>query len=111
MPYTEATILELLRKPAVVNNGVPHRMMQDAEFGGYLFPKGTVVISNIFWVHNDPKIWGDPENFRPERFLSKDETKVVKHDALVPFSLGKRQVFVKVMIPIIYLILDVTING
>jgi len=35
-------------------------------------------------------VWGDPENFRPERFLSKDGTQVERHESLIPFSVGKR---------------------
>jgi cytochrome P450 len=36
----------------------------------------------------DPKIWGDPENFRPERFLDESGS-LLKQNALVPFGLGK----------------------
>jgi len=91
LPYTEAVIMETLRRTSVVNNGVPHRMLQDAVINGYFFPKNATIMSNIYKVHNDPKIWGDPENFRPERFLSPDGTKIIKHDAYIPFSVGKRQ--------------------
>ena len=28
--------------------------------------------------------------FRPERFLSKDEKSVQKHESLIPFSIGRR---------------------
>ena len=30
------------------------------------------IIANIWYIHHDPKIWGDPWNFRPERFLNED---------------------------------------
>lgn len=36
----------------------------------------------------DPEIWGDPENFRPERFISKDGT-FKKDEHLMPFGYGK----------------------
>ena len=67
-------------------------MLQDAVINGYFFPKNTTVISNIYRVHNNPKVWGDPENFRPERFLSEDGKKIVKNENLIPFSAGKRVV-------------------
>lgn len=38
----------------------------------------------------DPGIWGDPDVFRPERFLSPDGTSVLRHEALLPFSTGRR---------------------
>lgn len=34
------------------------------------------------------EIWGDPEVFRPERFLN-NERKLILHDSLIPFGLGK----------------------
>lgn len=84
--------MELLRKSAISTVGIPHKMTKDVVYQGFLFPKDTTVISYIYRVLRDPNVWGDPENFRPERFLSPDGTKVVKHDALIPFSIGKRQV-------------------
>ena len=65
--------------------------MADTTFHGYEIKKDTMVIANIYSVHFDPKTWGDPENFRPERFLSKDEKTVIRNEALIPFSFGKRQ--------------------
>jgi len=91
LPYTEAFIMELLRISSVVSYGVPHAVTQDVEFHGYQIPKGTSVYASIYSTHYDPEVWGDPENFRPERFLSSDGLKVVKHESLIPFSAGKRQ--------------------
>jgi len=34
----------------------------------------------------DPKIWKDPENFRPERFLDQDNK--IKNDKVIAFGLG-----------------------
>lgn len=84
--------MEILRRTAVVNIGVPHRMLQDAVINGYFLPKNATVISNIFSVHNNLKTWGDPENFRPERFISEDGTKIVRPEEFIPFSSGKRVV-------------------
>ena len=65
--------------------------MGNTTFRGYDIKKGTTVIANIYSVHFDQKTWGDPENFRPERFLSTDGKTVIRNDALIPFSIGKRQ--------------------
>ena len=35
------------------------------------------------------KIWGDPENFRPERFLD-EHGNIIKREELIPFSIGRR---------------------
>jgi cytochrome P450 len=90
MPYTEAFIMEILRISSIIPLGVGHSTMEDFTFHGYDIPKGTQILSNIFAVHHDPKIWGDPEIFRPERFLKKDGRTVEKNDNLIPFSTGKR---------------------
>jgi cytochrome P450 len=43
---------------------------------------------NLAHIHMDSRIWGDPENFRPERFLDESGS-LLKHSALVPFGLGR----------------------
>jgi len=36
----------------------------------------------------DKDEWGDPEIFRPERFLDESGIQVVGRDRIMPFSLG-----------------------
>lgn len=91
MPYTEAVIYEVLRRSTLVPIGVFHRALETKEFHGYVIPKGAWVIPNLWSVHMNPEIWGDPESFRPERFISLDGKSVIKHEALIPFQYGKRQ--------------------
>ena len=90
MPYLEATIHEVLRFSSLVPLGVAHRALEDVQFHGYTIPKGTTVIGNIYKGNNEKSVWGDPENFRPERFLSKDGKSLVHYDAWMPFAVGKR---------------------
>jgi len=90
MPYTEAVIMEVLRKSSIVPLGVFHTPLADKEFHGYEIKKGTWIVANLYGIHHNPNIWGDPETFRPERFLSKDGTRVEKNEALMPFLVGKR---------------------
>ncbi|XP_046395022.1 methyl farnesoate epoxidase-like isoform X2 [Ischnura elegans] len=92
LPYVEATLHEVLRLSSVAPLAVPHSPLyaeKDVEFRGYIIPKKSRVILNLYAVHHDPKIWGDPHNFRPERFLD-DNGRVTKHEALIPFGAGKR---------------------
>jgi len=91
MSYTEALLAETLRFSSIVPQGVQHRAVKDQEFKGYMIPKDTVITPNLYHIHHDPLVWGDPETFRPERFLSQDGKSFKKHDALLPFSIGRRQ--------------------
>jgi cytochrome P450 len=91
MPYTEAVMLEVFRMSSLVPLGVPHRAMEDTEFHGYKIPSGTIVFANLYAHHYDEKIWGDPETFRPTRFLTEDGKAIAKgHPPIAPFSVGKR---------------------
>ncbi|KAL3870410.1 hypothetical protein ACJMK2_038478 [Sinanodonta woodiana] len=72
MSYTEAVILEALRYISPVPISAPHRAMEEVELEGYTIPKDSLVIMNIWTIHHDPSIWGDPWIFRPERFLDEN---------------------------------------
>ena len=74
MPYLRATILETLRYFTVTPLGAAiHVAREDTELKGYgAIPKGTAFIINTWSLHHDKAFWGDPENFRPERFLDED---------------------------------------
>ncbi|MEZ0357288.1 cytochrome P450 [Mycobacterium sp. ENV421] len=42
---------------------VPRAALEDAEFGGYLFPAGTFVFANTFAANRDPAIYDDADRF------------------------------------------------
>ncbi len=42
---------------------VPRAAVEDAEFGGYLFPAGTFVFANSFAANRDPAIYEDADRF------------------------------------------------
>ena len=87
MTYTEAVIMESLRMDTTFWLLIPHFTADDVDILGYRIPKNTTVIPNIFAVHMDPELWGDPENFRPERFIDEDGC-IVRPDYYIPYSAG-----------------------
>lgn len=92
MPYTEAIILETSRLASVIPLGVFHAPIKDMHFHNYFIPKGTWIWCNQYAVHRDTHVWKDPDEFKPERFLSKDGQSVVRsHESYMPFSVGKRE--------------------
>ncbi|GBN99748.1 Cytochrome P450 2U1 [Araneus ventricosus] len=91
MPYTAATIMELMRWRTIVPINVLRYTLFDTELNGYYIPKNSYVLANLWSIHHNPKYWGkDAEEFKPERFLSDDRKKVIKSDYFIPFSIGKR---------------------
>lgn len=90
MPYTEATLREIMRFETLVPSSVPHRAIRDTTLGGFHVPKDTIVLAGLFSLHNSKDVWGDPENFRPERFLSASGKLDLKKDFSLPFGAGRR---------------------
>jgi len=89
MPYTDATILEISRMASLAPVNAVHSTLEDVNLGGYLIPKDTPIFTNLWAVHHDEKLFPDPFSFRPERFIN-EQGQFVKHEAVIPFSLGKR---------------------
>ena len=88
MPYFGATISEVLRKGNIVPFSAQRGLACDVEFQGYVIPRGAIVFPYLRSALEDAEVWGDPENFRPERFIGPDG-KAKQEDELIPFSLGK----------------------
>ncbi|KAK7101305.1 cytochrome P450 2J1-like [Littorina saxatilis] len=89
LQYLEATIMEVLRRADIVPTAVPHGLAHDVMFRGYVIPKDAIVLPYLDSVLNDPEVWGDPDNFRPERFMGPDG-KVTKPEEFIPFGIGRR---------------------
>ncbi|CAG2056945.1 unnamed protein product, partial [Timema podura] len=87
LPYMEAVIREALRKVTIIPLSVVKKCTEDTYFQGYFIPKDTMVVPNLWAAHMDPEFWGDPENFRPERFLDEQG---LKKDLTLAFGGGKR---------------------
>ena len=89
LPYTESVIMETMRFSSLVPM-VAHTATENVTLAGHYIPKDTGVFANLYAIHHSAEIWGDPENFRPERFLEKDGSCSGKHEYLIPFAVGKR---------------------
>ncbi|KAK6965388.1 cytochrome P450 2U1-like isoform X1 [Biomphalaria glabrata] len=89
LKYLTAVIMEVQRKASIVPLSLPHLCNKDTTLAGYNIPKGTIVMPNLDAIHASKEIWGDPENFRPERFLDA-KGNIIKREELMPFSIGRR---------------------
>ncbi|XVF87699.1 hypothetical protein PTKIN_Ptkin18bG0141600 [Pterospermum kingtungense] len=94
MAYLEAVVKETFRRHPPGHFLLSHAAVKDTELGGYTIPAGVHVEFYTAWITENPEIWSDPGEFRPERFLHGDGvgvdvtgTRAVK---LVPFGAGRR---------------------
>ncbi|CAK1553250.1 unnamed protein product [Leptosia nina] len=74
MPYTEATILEVLRYSS--SPIVPHVATENAAVSGFGVEKGTIVFINNYELNTSTKYWNEPEKFDPTRFLERSKVRV-----------------------------------
>ncbi|KAK7503047.1 hypothetical protein BaRGS_00005673, partial [Batillaria attramentaria] len=89
MTYLEATIMEVLRIADIVPMSLPHSTSCDVTLAGYTIPKDAFIMPNLDSVLQDPEVWGDPDKFRPDRFIGPDG-KIIRPDEFIPFSVGRR---------------------
>ncbi|KAH6810248.1 hypothetical protein C2S51_024010 [Perilla frutescens var. frutescens] len=91
--YLEAVVKETLRLyPAVPIIGF-HSASEDCTLShGYHVPSGTRLLVNIWKIQRDEKIWPEPLEFRPERFMTshKDIDMRGQNFELIPFGSGRR---------------------
>ncbi|XP_076979897.1 cytochrome P450 1A2 isoform X2 [Tamandua tetradactyla] len=78
LPYLEAFILETFRHSSFVPFTIPHSTTRDTTLNGFYIPKGRCIFINQWQVNHDQKQWGDPYEFRPERFLTAEGTSINK---------------------------------
>ncbi|KAJ5215067.1 cytochrome P450 monooxygenase [Penicillium chermesinum] len=65
---------------------------QDAVLpGGYLIPKGSIVIACFPSLHKNPAHWENPQRFDPDRWAQQDfATQMARQGSYTPFAAGAR---------------------
>ncbi|CAG8626273.1 2939_t:CDS:2, partial [Paraglomus occultum] len=87
LDYLEAVLKEASRfYPALPIN---HRIAsQDDEIGGYKWKAGTQFMIDVIGIQNHRAHWSNPEEFKPERFLS--QSKDIVPNSIQTFGGGLR---------------------
>ncbi|CAO3700532.1 unnamed protein product [Rhizopus microsporus] len=67
-PYTICVQKEMIRYRPATSYGIPHVASEDIVAGGYLIPKGAVLISSMNAMHMNENIYENANSFDPERF-------------------------------------------
>ena len=86
--YTQQVIMEALRlyPPVWV---LTRRCVHAQRLAGYQAPAGTDVFMSPYVVQRDPRLWPEPDEFRPERF-APGAASAAHRFAYFPFSAGPR---------------------
>jgi len=71
--------------------GIPRFAARDISIlnGKYVIPTGTVVLGHIQQIIRDPKVFTNPDEFNPSRFLN-EKGEFVKNNQNIVFGTGKR---------------------
>ncbi|GLJ31910.1 hypothetical protein SUGI_0642290 [Cryptomeria japonica] len=93
LPYLHAVVKEILRLYPAGPLMIPHRAATSCEIEGFVIPKDTQVMVNVWAMGRDPNVWKEPSKFMPERFLEGEGAKMEfkgQDFEFIPFGAGRR---------------------
>ncbi|XP_066264889.1 cytochrome P450 2D4-like [Branchiostoma lanceolatum] len=89
LPYTAATLAEVMRIKPIAALSVPRAASRDTTLNGYNIPQKIYILANLLSVHMDARLFPEPSKFKPERFLDQGGS-YIQHEAFIPFGIGHR---------------------
>ncbi|CAL9158095.1 cytochrome P450 77A2-like [Musa acuminata AAA Group] len=93
MPYLQAFVKELLRKHPPTYFSLTHAAVEPAKLGGYDIPPDANLELFLLTIAEDPRLWSNPLEFNPDRFITGGETADITGSAgikMIPFGAGRR---------------------
>nr|AKH61558.1 CYP76AD3/P450 tyrosinase fusion protein [Expression vector pWCD2111] len=90
MPYLQAIIKETLRLHPPTVFLLPRKAITNVKLYGYIVPKNAQILVNLWAIGRDPKVWKNPNEFLPDRFLNSDIDVKGRDFGLLPFGAGRR---------------------
>ncbi|KAL5210965.1 hypothetical protein ABZP36_006588 [Zizania latifolia] len=90
LDYLQAVVKETFRLHPPAPLLLPHRAETTKNIGGYTVPKGARILVNVWVIGRDSKVWCEPNEFMPERFLQREVDFNGHNFDLVPFGSGRR---------------------
>ncbi|KAH7884146.1 cytochrome P450 [Phlebopus sp. FC_14] len=94
LPQIQAFMLECLRWRPVTTLGFAHRALTDIPYVSFdmrdfCIPEGAIVFGNHWAISRDPKVYPNPSQFDPQRWLNADGQ--IRDDLKFPsFGFGRR---------------------
>ncbi|PVF96201.1 cytochrome P450 [Serendipita vermifera] len=92
LPYLDAAWKESMRLNPSSPLGVPHQSAADDMYKGMYLPKDTMFMTNIGYMARDPRIWDEPDTYKPERWLKEYNPKADSLPSIydIVFGFGRR---------------------
>lgn len=90
LPYISAIVEEIFRWRPAGPEGVPHLNREESIYNGYIIPKGSVIVPNVWTISREEAVFGsNPDDFIPDRWL-EDDGKTLKTLPTAVFGFGRR---------------------
>uniref|UniRef100_A0A803LV91 Cytochrome P450 n=2 Tax=Chenopodium quinoa TaxID=63459 RepID=A0A803LV91_CHEQI len=90
LEYFKAVVKESFRLHPAAPLLVPRETLQNCTIEGFDIPSKTLLYVNVWATGRDPKIWKDPDLFKPERFMKSSINFLGQDFELIPFGAGRR---------------------
>ncbi|CAH8359128.1 unnamed protein product [Eruca vesicaria subsp. sativa] len=88
--YFKLVVKETFRLHPAAPLLLPRETMSDIKIQGYDIPAKTQMIINIYSIARDPKLWTNPDEFNPDRFLESSIDYKGLNFEMLPFGSGRR---------------------
>nr|ADK56126.1 putative flavonoid 3'-hydroxylase [Coreopsis grandiflora] len=94
LTFLQAIVKETFRLHPSTPLSLPRIASESCEINGYNIPKGSTLLVNVWAIARDPKMWTNPLQFQPARFMpggEKPNADVKGNDfEVIPFGAGRR---------------------
>ncbi|EFZ02936.1 cytochrome P450 [Metarhizium robertsii] len=96
--YISALVRECLRYYTPSRLALPRLAVQDIQHEGRTISEGDTVILNTYACNRDAKVYGDPFNFRPERWLENPDLPIFSYGLgyrmCAGYTLANREIYI-----------------
>ncbi|XP_010494965.1 PREDICTED: cytochrome P450 71B28-like [Camelina sativa] len=90
LDYFKLMVKEIYRLHPAAPLLLPREALSHIKIQGYDIPPKTHIIINAYAIARDPKLWENPDEFNPDRFLNCSIDYRGLNFELIPFGSGRR---------------------
>jgi cytochrome P450 len=88
--YFKLMVKEIFRLHPAAPLLLPRETLSHVKIQGYDIPAKTQIMINAYAIARDPKLWTNPDEFNPDRFLDSSIDYRGLNFELLPFGSGRR---------------------